>query len=213
MNEVWASLNEVSGYSISNLGRIRRDTKDVLMPNGFYRHLEEKIMTPLISNRGYLRVTILHKKYSIHRLVATYFVANPNNSDVVNHIDGNKQNNIYTNLEWVSYKENINHALKNGLRFLHGNIYNEECKDIIKKLLDLGVRPYLISKIFNYSNGQIYWLIRKYSWSIPKKNKHILKVFIPKNLYEELITKVQDNTELINLIAKGRLAVQSIGSE
>ena len=207
MVEVWASLNEVSGYSISNLGRIRRDTKNILMPNGVYRHLEEKIITPNISNRGYLRVTILHKHYSIHRLVATYFVANLNNSETVNHIDGNKQNNIYTNLEWVSYKDNINHALKSGLRTLHGNIYNEGYKDIIKKLLDLGIKPYLIAKIFNYSNGQIYWLIKKYGWSVPKKNKQILNVFIPKNLYEELLTKVQDNTELISLIAKGRLTV------
>lgn len=41
-----------------------------------------------------------------HRLVAEAFIPNPNNLPVVNHIDGNKQNNNISNLEWVSYSDN-----------------------------------------------------------------------------------------------------------
>ena len=47
------------------------------------------------------------------------FIDNPNNSKVVNHIDGNKFNNNIKNLEWCSYKENTSHALDNKLIKLH----------------------------------------------------------------------------------------------
>ena len=51
----------------------------------------------------------------IHRLVAAAFIPNPDAKPSVNHIDGNKENNIVTNLEWATYSENTNHALRLGL--------------------------------------------------------------------------------------------------
>lgn len=50
-----------------------------------------------------------------HRLVAEYFLESVVDKDIVNHIDGNKRNNYYKNLEWVSNKENIRHAVETGL--------------------------------------------------------------------------------------------------
>lgn len=60
-------------------------------------------------NKGY-HFYSLHfrgKQYTFytHRLVAEYFVPNPSNLPIVHHIDGNKLNNIYTNLQWVSTQE------------------------------------------------------------------------------------------------------------
>jgi len=79
-----------------------------------------RALKPDISNSGYGRVVIIYdngvrRRESIHRLVADYFVNNPDNKPYVNHIDGNKLNNRYENLEWVTASENYQHAHENGL--------------------------------------------------------------------------------------------------
>lgn len=51
----------------------------------------------------------------IHRIVAECYLTNPCGHKQVNHIDGNKENNHVSNLEWVSNKQNIRHAHKEGL--------------------------------------------------------------------------------------------------
>lgn len=68
-----------------------------------------KAMKPWL-NGGYKCVKLNGKHESIHRLVAKAFIPNPENKPEVNHIDGNKQNNHVSNLEWVTSKENINHG-------------------------------------------------------------------------------------------------------
>ena len=51
----------------------------------------------------------------VHRKVAETYIPNPHNLPCVNHIDGNRENNHVSNLEWVTHKENSQHASKMGL--------------------------------------------------------------------------------------------------
>lgn len=78
---------------------------------------EEKEMAYRINNRGYNTVCFGNTTYMIHRLVAQGFVKNPDPTTKlwVNHIDGNKLNNSYENLEWCTIKENNDHARRTGL--------------------------------------------------------------------------------------------------
>lgn len=73
-------------------------------------------LSPRINPNGYLMVTLDDEQLSIHRLVAKHFIPNPYDYPQVNHIDGNKHNNDYLNLEWVTSERNNNHALEIGLR-------------------------------------------------------------------------------------------------
>ena len=55
------------------------------------------------------------KNYLAHRLVALHFISNKNNYSIVNHIDGNKLNNVVENLEWTNYSKNRQHSYDNNL--------------------------------------------------------------------------------------------------
>ena len=60
--------------------------------------------------KGYKRTALNLDKWLIHRLVGLAWVDNPDNKKTINHIDGNTFNNHYTNLEWCTQKENVQHS-------------------------------------------------------------------------------------------------------
>lgn len=115
MKEVWKDINGYNGhYQISNHGNVRSFKNS--------RHgISEKsklLSTPKLKN-GYNCVGLSNNgkvttKY-IHHLVADAFIPNPKCKPQINHIDGNKENNNVSNLEWVTVSENCIHANKNGL--------------------------------------------------------------------------------------------------
>lgn len=108
MQEEWKNIKEASNYEVSNLGNVRNKTT-------------LKILKGRLSKSGYLQVSIKineTNKFSnryIHRLVAQYWVENPKNKKEVNHKDGNKENNIFSNLEWVTSSENQKHRHSIGI--------------------------------------------------------------------------------------------------
>jgi hypothetical protein len=96
-----------------------KDYPDYLIYNNgqIYSKKSKKYLKPQKIN-GYYIICLSHngrRNYRIHIIVAQHFCDNPDNKPIVNHIDGNKLNNYYTNLEWVTYSENSKHAHNLGL--------------------------------------------------------------------------------------------------
>jgi hypothetical protein len=92
----------------------------MIFPNGNVMNVNSgKILKPQLHTKGYLQVQLSVKckpiKKFIHRLLANYFIDNPNNLPTINHKDGNKLNNSLSNLEWCSYSYNNKHAYDNNL--------------------------------------------------------------------------------------------------
>lgn len=99
-------FKELGKYTISSLGIIRR-TRDW------------KELATVVTKKGYITVSLSidkkRKPYSVHRLVATAFISNCLSKGQVNHINGKKSDNRLENLEWVTSKENMQHAFRTGL--------------------------------------------------------------------------------------------------
>ena len=74
-----------------------------------------RVFKPKPANNGYYRTSLGLQRDYTHRIVAKHFVDNPFNLPEVNHIDGDKANNYYRNLEWVTRKQNCEHASRTGL--------------------------------------------------------------------------------------------------
>ena len=105
-------------YIVSNKGNV------ISVPREQIRHghtkpypLSGKTLIPQDNGHGYQVVTLRdgHRhtlQTTVHRLVALAFIPNPDNLPEVNHIDGDKSNNVVENLEWVTRDDNRRHAIE-----------------------------------------------------------------------------------------------------
>ncbi len=105
-NEFWENIQGFENYFVSDLGRVKRNDKQILKEET----TNQKYKRVVFSKNG-----VVYKK-SVHRLVALYFVPNPENKPFVNHINGIKSDNRAINLEWCTQSENQIHAFKTGLQ-------------------------------------------------------------------------------------------------
>jgi hypothetical protein len=117
-------------YSVTTEGRVYRhsyvDTAGALLKGRWNK--------PVSNRYGYQMISILGKYHALHRVIAKAFIPNPENKPEINHVDGIKDNNVISNLEWCTRSENAQHAVDTGLMPMHSG---ERCKSA--KLTDAQV--------------------------------------------------------------------------
>jgi hypothetical protein len=111
--EIWKKItNWENYYEASSIGNIKS------IRSG-------KILKPYIDKKGYLTISLCLNSFQVnvlvHRIIADLFCEKTEERTCVNHKDGNKSNNHFLNLEWVTYSENNNHADITGLRDVKGS--------------------------------------------------------------------------------------------
>lgn len=133
-------------YEVSDFGRVRAlERRHPGKRGGMYIRRSKIIKTSILKRTGYVGVTLRDKKiekhYLLHRLVAIHFIKNGFNKKEVNHISGNKTDNRYFNLEWVTSSENKKHAFSLGLlcqkgeRHASNKLNNEDVVSIFSSKL------------------------------------------------------------------------------
>lgn len=133
-------------------------------------------MATVITNCGYVHVSLVYTKgkskpFLMHRLVAQTFIPNPENKPQINHIDGNKENNHITNLEWCTSSENRQHAIQTGLhKAVQGEdqwmakLSNQDAIDAINMLLNGATNDDVASK-FNLHARYVSLVRHKKRWA------------------------------------------------
>lgn len=152
--ETWKDIFNFEGlYQISTEGRVKslKRTGTYVRSKEFKINYKEKILVPLINEKGYCCVILYknkkHKRFRIHRIVAAAFIPNPKNKPFVNHINGNPFDNRKLNLEWTTQKENIYHS-----KHVTGNgkvISIQKLKKLLSDNLTLSLKEFVEILILN----------------------------------------------------------------
>lgn len=217
--EKWKEIIEFPGYLISNYGNIKSVDRTIQRIDGKNVHYKGKYLKKQTNPNGYLFVNLNehHKGHPvyIHKLVAKYFVKKPamDKKLIVNHKDGNKENNNYKNLEWVTYSYNSKHSydvLKQSkphskgfpkpivVKQKNGYVYYDSITTASKKL--------------NLSKTQIFRLLdtekedaeqniyMSFNWNLVNKINNKTDIFLRKKGLSKFILLIK-NDEIVNVFA------------
>jgi len=130
--------------------------------------------------RGYYQVNLMRyddvtpsESYSIHRLLMIAFRPVENMEKLqVNHKDGNKLNNNFDNMEWVTLEENIKHAWKTGLLSTRKGVksnFSKLTEDDIKNIFSLreqGFTQQAIADQVGCTRSNISYILNKKTWQV-----------------------------------------------
>lgn len=119
---------------------------------------------------GYSAVALNHNKMrNVHRLVAEAFLGLEKAGMQVNHLDGDKRNNMLANLEWVTPSENMKHAFRTGLQSNRGEnhsratLTDDKVREI-RRLLALGFKQKEVSDMMGVKPGVISRVHTRARW-------------------------------------------------
>jgi hypothetical protein len=126
---MWKPIPGIDGkYSVSDTGLVMSDKKGL-------------ILKQRVNSKGYMDVVFhINGKaiyQRVHRLVLIAFIPNPENKPQVNHKNGIKTDNCLENLEWATPKENVNHAIRTGLKAYRSGDCNGKTKATIDVIIKM----------------------------------------------------------------------------
>lgn len=221
--EIWKDIIDYEGfYQISNLGRVRG--VDRLIPyiarggKPTTRLQKGKILKTSVGTSGYETYHMYgasqeRQTLMLHRVVAKHFLEQEEGKEFVNHKDGNKLNNIVSNLEWVTKSENTLHALDTGLLLKRG----EDCN--LSKLTEKEVLEILSLRKYGrglYTCKHIaarYGISAEYASEIARGDKW---GELKSDLTEEVLLKIYENLTLSWAVpekVKRKIPVNDISDE
>jgi hypothetical protein len=116
--ENWKKIIGYENYEVSDAGNVRNSKTG-------------RVLKHTLGGNGYRMVCLCKdgkkKTMSLHRLVGTAFIVNPDDKLCIDHIDNNRTNNHFTNLRWATNKENSMNSkiAKNNTSGIKGVSYNK----------------------------------------------------------------------------------------
>jgi len=156
-------------YQVSNIGNVKALQVKKLRGRG-YQLRPEILLKHKIKDHGYLEVVLCkdNSRYGvcIQRLVAITFIPNPENKPTVNHKNGIKNDNTVNNLEWATFKEQINHADNTGLRNIKGENHklSKFSNSDIKFIRESNLTAVELAKRFNVNRSCIFKIKSRLTW-------------------------------------------------
>lgn len=168
MKEEWREVVGYEGwYSVSEHGRVRRDKAGQGCIKG-------RIIKPCNDSSGHLILNLykngMHRSYNVHNIVSSAFIGKKPKGFTANHKDGNKVNNHFSNLEYITKGDNTKHAWRIGLiESLKGEdhpkaiLTNNKVLEIREKHI-LGEKIKNLVKKYGVSRGAINCIIFNRSW-------------------------------------------------